>query len=116
MQEPNIKSGTGSLRDYQSLLWISQFKLGITSTSKLVEAKVLRDSDRRRLEKSYDFMLRTRATMQYLNGRSADILTLQLQGRVANEFSYPQKSILRKVEAFMRDYYHHARSTHHHAH
>ncbi len=110
MQEPNIKSGTGSLRDYQSLLWISQFKLGITSTSKLVEAKVLRDSDRRRLEKSYDFMLRTRATMQYLNGRSADILTLQLQGRVANEFVYPQKSILRKVEAFMRDYYGHART------
>jgi [protein-PII] uridylyltransferase len=110
MQEPNIKSGTGSLRDYQSLLWISQFKLGINSTAKLVEAKVLRDGDRRRLEKSYDFMLRTRAAMQYLNGRSADVLTLQLQGRVANEFSYPQKNILRKVEAFMRDYYGHART------
>ena len=110
MQEPNIKSGTGSLRDYQSLLWISHFKLGINSTAKLVESKILRDSDRRRLEKSYDFMLRTRAAMQYLNGRSADTLTLQLQGRVAQEFSYPQKNILRKVEAFMRDYYGHART------
>jgi [protein-PII] uridylyltransferase len=55
------------------------------------------------LEKSYDFMLRTRAAMQYINGRLADVLTLQLQGRVANEFNYPQKNILRKVEAFMRD-------------
>jgi [protein-PII] uridylyltransferase len=110
MQEPNIKSGTGGLRDYQSLLWISQFKLGINTTAKLVEAKILRDGDRRRLEKSYDFMLRTRAAMQYLNGRSADVLTLQLQGRVANEFNYPQKNILRKVEAFMRDYYGHART------
>ena len=110
MQEPNIKSGTGGLRDYQSLLWISQFKLGVNTTAKLVEAKILRDADRRRLEKSYDFMLRTRAAMQYINGRSADVLTLQLQGRVANEFSYPQKNILRKVEAFMRDYYGHART------
>jgi len=110
MQEPNIKNGTGSLRDYQSLLWISQFKLGIPSTAKLVEAGIIRDADRKRLEKSYDFLLRTRAEMQYLNGRSADALTLQLQGRVAQSFNYPQKTILRKVEAFMRDYYSHART------
>jgi [protein-PII] uridylyltransferase len=110
MQEPNIKNGMGSLRDYQSLLWISQFKLGITSTAKLVEAKILRDNERRQLEKSYDFLLRTRAAMQYINGRSADVLTLQLQGRVAQVFDYPQKNILRKVEAFMREYYGHART------
>jgi [protein-PII] uridylyltransferase len=110
MQEPNIKNGTGSLRDYQSLLWLAQCKLGINSTAKLVDAKILRDADRRRLEKSYDFLLRTRAAMQYLNGRSSDTLTLQLQGRVAQEFNYPQKNILRKVEAFMRDYYGHART------
>ena len=110
MQEPNIKNGTGSLRDYQSLLWISQFKLGLNSTAKLVEGKILRDADRKRLDKSYDFLLRTRAEMQYLNGRSADQLTLQLQGRVAQAFDYPQKNILRKVEAFMRDYYGHART------
>ncbi len=110
MQEPNVKNGTGSLRDYQSLLWIAQFKLGIATTAKLVEAKILRDAERRSLEKSYDFLLRTRAEMQYLNGRSADVLTLQLQGRVAQAFDYPQKNILRKVEAFMREYYGHART------
>ncbi len=110
MQEPNVKNGTGSLRDYQSLLWISQFKSGIASTAKLVDAGILRENDRRALEKSYDFLLRTRAEMQYLNGRSADVLTLQLQGRVAQAFNYPQKNILRKVEAFMRDYYSHART------
>ncbi len=112
MQEPNVKCGTGSLRDYQSLLWIARFKFGIPSSSKLVEAGVMREADRRRLEKSYDFLLRTRTRMQYLNGRTADVLTLQLQGRVAQAFDYPPKNILRKVEAFMRDYYSHARTIH----
>jgi [protein-PII] uridylyltransferase len=110
MQEPNIKNGAGSLRDYQSLLWVSQFKLGANSTAKLAEAKILRDSERRALDKSYDFLLRVRAQMQYINGRSADLLTLQLQGRVAQALGYPQKNILRKVEAFMRDYYGHSRT------
>ena len=112
LQEPNVKSGKGGLRDYQSLLWISHFKLGVMTTAKLVEAKVLRDNQRRLMEKAYDFLLRTRAEMHYLNGRAADALTLQLQGRIAVAFNYPQKTILRKVEAFMRDYYSHTRNIH----
>lgn len=112
LQEPNVKNGIGGLRDYQSLLWISQFKLGLMTTSKLVEAKVLRETERRLLEKGYDFLLRTRTEMHYLNNRAVDTLTLQLQGRVAVAFNYQQKSILRKVEAFMRDFYSHTRNIH----
>ena len=112
LQEPNVKNGIGGLRDYQSLLWISHFKLGVMTTAKLVEQKALRDNERKLLEAGYDFLLRTRTEMQYLNGRSADALTLQLQGRVATSFDYPQKNILRKVEAFMRDFYSHTRYIH----
>lgn len=112
LQEPNVKNGIGGLRDYQSLLWISHFKLGVMTTAKLVDARVLRDNQRGLLEKAYDFLLRTRTEMQYINGRGADALTLQLQGRVATAFNYPQKNILRKVEAFMREYYSHTRNIH----
>jgi len=112
LQEPNVKSGMGGLRDYQSLLWVSFFKLGVMTTAKLVEAKALRDNQRRLLEKAYDFLLRTRTEMHYRNGRAADALTLQLQGQIAVAFNYPQKNILRKVEAFMRDYYSHTRNIH----
>lgn len=112
LQEPNVKNGIGGLRDYQSLLWISHFKLGMMTTAKLVEAKVLRETERRLLEKGYDFLLRTRTQMHYLNDRAVDTLTLQLQGRVAVAFDYQQKNILRKVEAFMRDYYSHTRNIH----
>jgi len=112
LQEPNVKNGIGGLRDYQSLLWISQFKLGLTTTAKLVEGKFLRETERRLLESGYDFLLRTRTEMHYLNERAVDTLTLQLQGKVAVAFNYPQKTILRKVEAFMRDFYSHTRNIH----
>lgn len=112
LQEPNVKNGIGGLRDYQSLLWISHFKMGVMTTAKLVEQKVLRETERRQLEKGYDFLLRTRTEMHYLSDCPADTLTLQLQGRVAVAFDYPQKNILRKVEAFMRDFYSHTRNIH----
>lgn len=112
LQEPNVKNGIGGLRDYQSLLWIAHFKLGVMTTAKLVEAKVLRETERRLLEKGYDFLLRTRTEMHYLNGRAVDTLNLQLQGKVAVAFNYQQKTILRKVETFMRDFYSHTRNIH----
>jgi len=112
LQEPNIKNGIGGLRDYQSLLWIAHFHCGLMTTAKLVDEKMLRESERQILEKGYDFLLRTRTEMQYLSGRGADTLTLQLQGRVASSLDYPPKNILRKVEAFMRDFYCHTRSIH----
>jgi len=112
LQEPNVKNGIGGLRDYQSLLWISHFKLGVMTTAKLVESKILRETERRLLEKGYDFLLRTRTEMHYLNDRGMDTLTLQLQGRVAVAFNYQQKNILRKVETFMRDFYSHTRNIH----
>ena len=56
MQEPNVKNGVGGLRDYHNTLWISYFKERINTTAKLVDARFLRDSERRALEKSYDFL------------------------------------------------------------
>ncbi len=112
MQEPNVKSGCGGLRDYHNLLWNSYFKEGISSTAKLVEKGILRNSERRLLEKGYDFLLRVRTELHYLNGRPQDQLTLRLQGQAATSFHYPQKNILRRSEAFMRDYYKNARNIH----
>ena len=97
-------------RQYQNLLWISFFKEGVFSTSELAQRKILPDTERRKLDRAYDFLLRVRTELHYLNKRGTDVLSLGFQGQVANNFQYPQKNILRRTEAFMRDYYQHARN------
>jgi len=110
MQEPNVKNGCGSLRDYQNLLWIAYFKKRITSTSGLVEHKLLPESERRSIDRAYDFLLRVRTELHYVNKRATDTLSHVYQLQVASKFGYQQKNPLRRIEAFMKDYYQHART------
>ncbi|MBU3666144.1 MAG: [protein-PII] uridylyltransferase [Chthoniobacterales bacterium] len=110
MQEPNIKQGAGGLRDYQNLLWIGSMRHNAPTTAKLVEKKILTESERRLLDKAHDFLLRVRTEMHFINKRPTDTLTLHLQGQVATRLHYPHKHMLRRVEDFMRDYYMHTRN------
>ncbi|MGE5208699.1 MAG: nucleotidyltransferase domain-containing protein, partial [Alphaproteobacteria bacterium] len=110
LQEPNLKSGCGGLRDYQNLLWITYFREGSLSTNQLVGKDWLSESDQRRIERAYDFLLRLRTDLHYATGRATDILHLNLQEQIATRLGYsPRKGQLRS-EALMRDYYHHTRN------
>jgi [protein-PII] uridylyltransferase len=110
LQEPNLKSGCGGLRDYQNLLWITYFKEGSLSTNQLVGKDWLSESDQRRIERAYDFLLRLRTDLHYATGRATDILHLNLQEQIASRLGYsPRKSQLGS-ESLMRDYYGHARN------
>jgi [protein-PII] uridylyltransferase len=110
MQEPNIKSGCGGLRDYQNLLWMSYFKEGALTTTHLVGKDWLSESDQRRIESAYDFLLRLRTDLQYLSNRAADILHLNLQEELARRLRYREREGQRASEALMRDYYKHTRN------
>ncbi len=110
MQEPNLKSGCGGLRDYQNLLWMSFFKEGALTTTHLVGKDWLSESDQHRIEIAYDFLLRLRTDLHYLSKRAADILHLNLQEEIARRLRYREKSGQRASEALMRDYYKHTRN------
>ena len=110
MQEPNLKSGCGGLRDYQNLLWMSYFKEGALTTTHLVGKDWLSESDQRRIEVAYDFLLRLRTDLHYLSKRAADILHLNLQEEVARRLRYREQNGQRASEALMRDYYKHTRN------
>jgi [protein-PII] uridylyltransferase len=110
MQEPNVKNGCGGLRDYHNLQWICYFRDGVMSTAKLVERKYINESDRRAIDRAYDFLLRVRTELHYLSKRPSDLVTLFFQGQIASSLNYPQKNFLRRSESFMRDYYQNART------
>src|SRR4029077_12040598 len=110
MQEPNLKSGCGGLRDYQNLLWMSNSKEGARTTTQLVCEDWLSESDQSRIETAYDFLLRLRTDLHYLSGRAADVLYLNLQPEIAKRLRYREKEGQGASEALMRDYYKHTRN------
>src|SRR5882762_232964 len=110
LQEPNLKSGCGGLRDYQNLLWMTFFKEGSLSTNQLVGKDWLSESDQRRIEKAYDFLLRLRTALHYATGRATDILHISLQEQIAKRLDYSSGNGQLRSEALMRDYYEHTRN------
>jgi [protein-PII] uridylyltransferase len=110
LQEPNLKTGCGGLRDYQNLLWMTYFKEGSLSTNQLVGKDWLSESDQRRIEKAYDFLLRLRTALHYATERATDILHLNLQEQIAKRLDYSSRNGQLRSEALMRDYYEHTRN------
>src|SRR6184192_4549482 len=110
LQEPNLKNACGGLRDYQNLLWITYFKEGSLSTNQLVGKDWLSESDQRRIERAYDFLLRVRTDLHYATGRATDILHINLQEQIAKRLNYSPRNGQLRSEALMRDYYEHARN------
>src|SRR5205085_6556148 len=108
--EPNLKSGCGGLRDYQNLLWVTYFKEGSLSTNQLVGKDWLSESDQRRIERAYDFLLRLRTDLHYATGRATDILHLNLQEQIASRLGYSARKGQLRSESLMRDYYGHTRN------
>ncbi len=105
LQEPNVKNGCGGLRDYQNLLWVGKVKRGLANTQQFVDAQLLTAAERKQLDRAYDFLLRIRTELHYQQKHSGDVLTLRLQGLIASSFGYQHRTVLRRIEAFMRDYY-----------
>lgn len=110
LQEPHVKESCGGLRDFHNILWVARVKRGTSDLKALVSEKILSKIAYKELVDGFDFLLRVRTELHYYNQSNTDILTLRLQGVVATNFEYPQESILRRCEAFMKDYYTHTRN------
>jgi [protein-PII] uridylyltransferase len=109
-QEPDVKNGVGGLRDYQNALWMARVKLGIRSMDELSNQKYLKPEETAEFNRAYDFLLRIRNDLHFCSSRATDVLSLDMQPRVAWNLGYRQEDTLQRVEAFMQDYYRAAQS------
>lgn len=105
LQEPDIKSGVGGLRDYQNAVWMARVKLGISDIRELASQNYLRRNELRDLQRSYEFLHRVRNELHLQKKRATDVLDLEAQPRIAYGLGYTHRNLLGRVEQFMRDYY-----------
>lgn len=112
LQTPNVKNGCGGLRDFQNLLWMTYFKFKVRKLEDMVEKKALTQDECEKLQQAYDFLLKVRSELHYLENRPSDTVERANQYKLAKALKYPQRSMVRLIEAFMRDYYVHVRNIH----
>ena len=105
LQEPNIKESCGGLRDYHNLRWVSFMWRRLRETAALAKEEILAAQEVKQLDRAFDFLLRVRTQLHFISGRANDQLSLPIQNRVAMALGYNQRTPIRRVEAFMRDYY-----------
>lgn len=110
MLEPNIKNGSGGLRDYQNLLWMAWFKYRFRSLGQLEEKEILSPAEHKQLAAAYDFLLRVRTELHYHFDQAVDSLSKAVQPAIAYNLGYTHRSVIKRLETFMRDLYTHMRN------
>ena len=110
LQEPNIKESPGALRDWHNLLWLGDTVTDHREVEDLTEAGVVSETAAIQIQDSVDFLMRLRHELHFRTGKGVDLLSLRMQGEVAQAFNYPGDDILLQIEALMKDYYTHARN------
>jgi [protein-PII] uridylyltransferase len=110
LREPNIKEGTGGLRDIHTSLWIAAVHFRISSLSEIVSKGVLTEGQYAVFLRARNFLWSVRNEIHYLSGRKNDHLTFDLQEQAARDFHYRDSAHLLAVERFMKAYFIHART------
>ena len=103
MLEPNLKEGSGGLRDLGALAWLGR----------VFETELVDDREELDLGAAAELLHRVRNHLHYLAGRRQDVVLLQLQGSAAAELGWSDVDGWSAWDAFMRDVYRATRAVEH---
>ena len=103
--EPNVKEGSGGLRDLQTIAWVAKRYFAAHTWHDLVEHGFLTEGEYKELLDCQGFLWQVRFALHVLNGRREDRLLFDYQRRLATEFGYQDEDANLAVEQFMQRYY-----------
>ena len=103
--EPNIKESRGGLRDIHAIMWTSKVLFGLEDMKSIEEAGLITKEERIALENSWDYLLRTRNRLHYINSRKNDRLFFEYQEEISSFFGHQDSNNMLGVEHFMREIY-----------
>lgn len=106
--EPELKEGSGGLRDVRLLGWL-EAAIG----RPLEEAGVLRAAEREATDEADEFLERVRGALHLGSGRATDRLTLEQQPQIARDLGFLDEPGLAAVDGLMRAVFEHARQVEH---
>ncbi len=106
--EPDLKEGSGGLRDIASLGWL-EAAMG----SSLEDAGLLGEHERLAVDAAEEFIVRARSAVHLQTGKRADRLLLELQPDVARDMGFSDEPRLISTDGLMRALFEHARSVEH---
>ncbi len=109
LQEPNIKESAGGLRDYQTALWTAYARYDCKTFDELRARNIVSEGQAKRIKRAHDFLWRIRHAMHFLTRRKTELLSLDIQGKLAQQFGYQSVERLLASEKLMREYYQQAR-------
>jgi [protein-PII] uridylyltransferase len=106
--EPDVKNGTGGLRDLDVARWAARARFHIEDFEGMVRVGALAKREWRDISLAWRFLSNVRNHLHLQARRRADRLIFEQQERVALAMGYGAGGA--GVESFMSDYYRHARN------
>lgn len=103
--EPSVKNSRGSLRDIQTISWVTMRHFGQGSLQALEDNGFLTHFEHQQLLKSEHFLWQVRYALHMLAGREEDRLLFDLQREIAALLGFTDDGNLRGVEQFMSRFY-----------
>jgi [protein-PII] uridylyltransferase len=110
--EPNVKESAGGLRDMHTAMWLGAAKFGTRTLRELTDKGLISPREQAGADAALTFLWRVRNELHFFSGHKNDVLTRDLQPRIAANLGYADDGDTLGVERFMHDYYLHARRIH----
>lgn len=104
--EPNLKEGPGGLRDWQTLLWISRYSMGLDDLEALTMANYLDAAEARETIAAAETLMRMRFALHQSVGQKEERLLFSWQLRLAERLiDEDEDPDVKRVERLMQRYF-----------